>query len=178
MTPEQEEELSKKLPETIAWLEAQGYSVDNPVFPPPHSPTQENKSMKKLPHWELGQLGNREPSGWLVVKNANEHSHWSLAGEWLYVCGGDCVKRSKEHHEAFTLITKERFTYMNKLTSWAKRVLNEDEQALYKAGLIDGDFTPTELGRDELDAILWAEKKEILVKRAKEIIADEEKSSR
>ena len=83
---------------------------------------------------------------------------------------------NKEGLDSLELVTKQ--TIMNKLTSWAKRALSVNDQKLYKAGLMDGEFKPTEAGKDELMAMLWSEKQVELVKRAEEIIAEEKEEKK
>ena len=82
----------------------------------------------------------------------------------------------KEDLDSLELVTKQ--ITMNKLTSWAKRALSVNDQKLYKAGLMDGEFKPTETGKDELMAMLWSEKQVELVKRAEEIIAEEKEEKK
>jgi len=82
----------------------------------------------------------------------------------------------KKDLDSLELVTKQ--TIMNKLTSWAKRALSANDQKLYKAGLMDGEFKPTETGKDELMAMLWSEKQVKLVKRAEEIIAEEKEEKK
>ena len=62
-----------------------------------------------------------------------------------------------------------------RLTNLAKKLLDENTRTLIKAGYIDGDLELTDDGQEVLLSILFAEKKEDLVKMAQEEIKDKKK---
>ena len=127
--------------------------------------------MNKIPYWELGKLGEREPSGYLIEDGVS-HSHWSVDGEWKYECGGDCVRKGREHMEKRNLIKNNKTM---KITNLVKKLLDEDTRTLVEAGFINGDLALTDEGTSELIGLLFLEKKAELVKIAQEKNAENSK---
>ena len=126
--------------------------------------------MEKIDYWSLGNLGDKEPSEYLIIDGDN-HSHWSKIGEWKYECGGSCAERAKEHIAKRSLIINP----MNKMkiTNLIKKILDNDTRKLVAAGFINGDLALTDEGVSELLGMLFLEKKKELVKIAEEKLADE-----
>lgn len=127
---------------------------------------------KKIPFWELGKMGQKEPSGYLIVESDSDHSHWSISGEWKYNCGGSkCVPEAIAHLECKNIILNDTM----KITNLVKKILDKDTRTLVSVGFINGDLAITDEGVSELLGIIFLEKKEELVKIAKEKLADEGK---
>lgn len=59
-----------------------------------------------------------------------------------------------------------------KITNLVKKILDKDTRILVEAGFINGDLALTDDGAEELLGLLFIEKKDELVKIAKEKIAD------
>ena len=114
--------------------------------------------------WELGKLGEKEPSEYLITDTDNSHSHWSLEGEWKYECGGECVEKALKHEEIKNLITNKNM----KITNLIKKILDKDTRTLIEAGFINGDLALTDEGVSELLGLLFLEKKNELLEVAEE----------
>jgi len=69
-------------------------------------------------------------------------------------------------------------TMLQKLSTTLRRVLNPSMQAIYRAGLIDGDLKLTGRGVEVLNNILLEANEDKLAEEAKEIIKEEEKGSK
>lgn len=118
---------------------------------------------------------NNPKYGYPYAVNVNKvHSGrgYSREDEPYFRSGRTFIYEEKE----LTLI-KTKKTFMTKLNTMMKRILDPDIKKLIKGGLIDGDLQLTQEGRESLMAILFTEKKAELVKIAEENIkeAKEEK---
>lgn len=90
-------------------------------------------------------------------------------------CSGVWERESpQELCTCYQLISEK--TIMSKLNSMMKRLLNEDTQTLYKAGIINGDLELTSEGNKILSAILFSANQTALIEEAKAIIAEQEKT--
>lgn len=61
---------------------------------------------------------------------------------------------------------------IKKLSNFIKKATDVKTQSLLRAGLINGDLEPTDLGDSELKQILWFANYDALVARSEEIIAE------
>lgn len=114
----------------------------------------------------------------------------SIGVEWEediggHDCGGYCksgygyfVNRDNIKLLTSSDETNKWRTIKMKLNSMMKRLLDADTKKLIEGGIIDGNLELTEEGELALQAILFSEKKEELVKVAEEKIAEEKKGGK
>lgn len=127
--------------------------------------------MNKIPFWELGKIGDKEPSGYLILEDDGSHSHWSIEGEWKYNCGGNnCISEARKHLESKNLVLNKN---KMKITNLVKKILDSDTRKLVSAGFINGDLALTDEGVSELLGIIFLEKKAELVKIADEKVNEQ-----
>lgn len=69
-------------------------------------------------------------------------------------------------------------TFMSKVSTMMKKLLDADTQALVKAGFVNGDLELTSEGTKQLQTILFVANKAALVEAAEEVIAEEEKADK
>ena len=102
--------------------------------------------MKLIKYWNLGSLGEKKHTGFLVENKDGTHSHWDLDGRWKYECGGNCVERNKKHMKCQKLITN--LNNMNLKDKFLTSLKGEPEKSFRKVELTNGDDMLTEEGTE------------------------------
>jgi hypothetical protein len=96
-----------------------------------------------------------------------------------YVLEGRKGHWSDAELSVVTPINQEEITpVLQTISKWLERNLNADQQALYKAGFINGNLEPTPAGLEALKFLEWDMHLEKLVVAAKEKIAEVEKKNK
>jgi hypothetical protein len=125
---------------------------------------------EKIPFWELGSMSKKEPSGYIIVEENGDHSHWNIDGCWQFNCGGKCVEKAKLHLENYNLVVNKE-NIMNTIKNTLKDLMRtEPEKTFIKAGFLDSEENITIKGREALEYILWNNNKDEIKKLADKII--------
>lgn len=120
------------------------------------------------------------------IKSSTISGYPYVTASKLGVGGGDNGCSCSDQDKPFTLvfeangISQDKSVIkpmIQKITTFLKRQLDADTQALYEAGLINGNLELTTAGVQELQSINYFANKDALVVRAKEIIAEDEKKN-
>ena len=88
-------------------------------------------------------------------------------------CGNHTWGASNDFVDVISNHISDKKGIMQKLTPMLRRLLDKNTQTLYKAGYINGDLELTDSGRSALNAVLFEENKDALVKLAQESLAEE-----
>lgn len=163
-------------PDTIYYLDGSGKTVD---YSPKEEP-MEYQIGDRIRNTAEGSSRNKN----LWKKGTIYNKAWNGSEGYGYYIRYDDGESGFGHINDYRLLDATELAsednkkpFMSKVSIMMKKLLDGDTQKLVKAGFINGDLMLTCEGTEALNAVLFSEHKEALVKLAEEKIAEEGKKN-